>query len=470
MYSYTPNFIPSNVFVIGAGGTGSRLMPMLSQFLRSITRGKSPQGWVEDPTVWLIDDDTVELKNLLRQNFIASDVGKAKAAVVAERYSRAYEVNIVPIVTRIESGTAQDFYTTILENLNLKNPAMQFNMNGVMDILANSVVIICVDSAEARRDILNVFIRQNGRTSNRTFFIDAGNEDSFGQVSFFTPHIMVGKSDYDNRHEDLKVPKLVPFINPVDYVPMDANYYIGLRDTESTASCADLNQTLAINSLMATNIMGIVQNFFYRKPMTFHCLRTSLDGGNSTDYNIFRNFYNMTLNGSTSRNSTEKNGRVKVLEFLRQANQLSVCGVADVVVSKFEEERRKKREEEAAKAREIALATKLAERARLRELAKERFEAALQVEAAKEAALIAAANAVANAVVPTLDVVVQTSPVIEVSAEAVNVPPALVRTPRTRSRTVVELPMPVEVSYAAVEALYAEEADEEYSEAADDQF
>jgi hypothetical protein len=67
MYNFIPGTIPNNVFVIGGGGTGGRLIPMLSQFLRSITRGVGPNGWLETPRIWLIDDDVVEQKNILRQ-------------------------------------------------------------------------------------------------------------------------------------------------------------------------------------------------------------------------------------------------------------------------------------------------------------------------------------------------------------------------------------------------------------------
>lgn len=41
----------------------------------------------KDFTLALVDGDTVEPKNLIRQNFIEQDIGKNKAAVMADRYS-----------------------------------------------------------------------------------------------------------------------------------------------------------------------------------------------------------------------------------------------------------------------------------------------------------------------------------------------------------------------------------------------
>jgi molybdopterin/thiamine biosynthesis adenylyltransferase len=449
MFSYVPGFIPPDIFVIGAGGTGSRLMPMLSQFIRSITRGRAPNGWLENPTIWLIDDDTVEQKNLLRQNFIATDVGKHKAAVVAERYSRAYDVNIVPITSRITTATASEFHTQIAENINVRNNnGNQIGIREVSDIMRSSIVIICVDSAEARRDILNVFIRPRNDNSppNRTIFIDAGNEDSFGQVSFFTPDILNFSENYTNRSESDKVPKLIPFVIPLDFVPMDVNYYINLVDTESTASCADLNQTLAINALMATNIMGLVQNFYYRKPMTFNCLRTSLDGGNSTDYNTFRNFFNKSIPGQRSNtvNSKEKNGSVKKLSFLSYVNYTELSTVANTIMTKIEEERRIAQEAIAALERQKALEEKISRLQETRELAKQRFEAKLRRDREAAAAAAIAANVApieVPIVVPEVVVGIPDVAVAPVVIE-VNTPPPLVRTARSRTRTVVELALP----------------------------
>lgn len=59
MFRYVPRVIPTKIFVIGCGGTGSRLVPLLAQFIKTVTAGENPRGTVVDPVIYLIDDDVV---------------------------------------------------------------------------------------------------------------------------------------------------------------------------------------------------------------------------------------------------------------------------------------------------------------------------------------------------------------------------------------------------------------------------
>jgi molybdopterin/thiamine biosynthesis adenylyltransferase len=377
-FKFTPLTIPSNIFVIGAGGTGGRLMPTLAQFVRTITRGVSPSGWVENPTIWLIDDDVVETKNLMRQNFIEKDVGKYKATVVAERYAKAFNVNIFPLLRRITSDTNDivNFNTEVVALARANNPTAQINP------FENAIIVICVDSAQARRDILNTFTQldpNRGRARN-LFFIDSGNEDSFGQVNFFHPVGVCGAKGYDDLPTDMKFPKLLTVSADINQIPMDIGYYMSLVDTESTASCADLTQTLAINNLMACNIMGVIQNFYYRKPFNFNTLRIDLAGANSTAYNTFNDFKSKSVSkeimdaiqGRVSSDNplvtTEKNGTKTFNQFARNILIHDVRSQYNALLDKVLErekakEEKRKREEAAAEraaaykiAREEALA------------------------------------------------------------------------------------------------------------------
>jgi molybdopterin/thiamine biosynthesis adenylyltransferase len=69
--------IGKDINIIGCGGIGARILPALTRMLSAPT------------SIYLWDDDTVEVKNLLRQNFALPDVGKPKAEVLAQRYSTA---------------------------------------------------------------------------------------------------------------------------------------------------------------------------------------------------------------------------------------------------------------------------------------------------------------------------------------------------------------------------------------------
>lgn len=60
MFIYKPDFIPGSIILIGAGGTGSRLMPMLAQLVRTCVRKHNPLAWIENLPIYVIDDDKVE--------------------------------------------------------------------------------------------------------------------------------------------------------------------------------------------------------------------------------------------------------------------------------------------------------------------------------------------------------------------------------------------------------------------------
>lgn len=276
MLEFVSMMIPDKIIVIGCGGTGSRLVPQLCQFIATNTHSPAnPRGRLINPKVILVDDDVVEEKNLLRQNFIASDVGKPKAAVLANRYGRAYGVNVTPVVRkwhdRIRGLSGADGEPNVYESLG----------NG-------TVVILAVDKVQARKDILKSFGTDvcpypTYAPSQAPFFIDAGNEGDFGQVSFFH-RVVTGFEDSDvSRRTGAEVfPQLTPVKRTVNYIPMDVGFYERLQDHPG-ASCAALDQTLAVNSIMASLIMGVFQSIVFWQPMRHTCVRFSLQGSASTD-------------------------------------------------------------------------------------------------------------------------------------------------------------------------------------------
>ena len=80
---------PVKVIMLGAGGTGGYIAPHLYRLLHTLERPVK---------VIIADGDTVEQKNLVRQNFITSDLGRNKAQVLAERYASAFgmEAQYIP--------------------------------------------------------------------------------------------------------------------------------------------------------------------------------------------------------------------------------------------------------------------------------------------------------------------------------------------------------------------------------------
>ena len=85
---------PVKITMLGAGGTGGYIAPHLYRLLHTLDRS------VE---VTIADGDIVEEKNLVRQNFVASDLGRNKAQVLAERYASAFGMEAQYIPDFIES-------------------------------------------------------------------------------------------------------------------------------------------------------------------------------------------------------------------------------------------------------------------------------------------------------------------------------------------------------------------------------
>lgn len=260
--------------IIGCGGTGSRLVPLVSQFIKTCS-------WVANPEIVLVDDDVVESKNLLRQNFIKSDVDRNKAVVLANRYSKAFDIQITPITTRVKDV---DSFTDRMVGRKLESESESESGQEIALLdstfsrfISNSIVVMCVDSPEARRSILMHLMRKSPYTS-RVLVIDAGNENDYGQVTCSTLNRPTFKTDNLNG-----LPKNLPGDLEIPCIPTDLSYFKGMTAI-STGSCADLDQTMAINTAMATTIFNLIQNFYYAKPIGYHRIDVSLSHGSIPQY------------------------------------------------------------------------------------------------------------------------------------------------------------------------------------------
>ena len=246
-----------DVVLVGCGGTGSRVIPPLVQELKQAVTAINP-------CLYLVDGDIVENKNLSRQNFINRDIGRNKAIVMAERYGAALDFPIVAVPEYIESELDYVVNNYAEEQSRRKMGTMR------------KLVILCVDSIQARLDIL-------GLCNPGDVIIDAGNEDTFGQVSIFDtvslPHI---PGDYKDQNVVIK-----PFLGDyaLPFIPAPISQYIHAINNPSpaTGSCADLDQSLAVNFMMAAGIIAMVQGIMYNNE--FHCRTNYFDiiKGNSSE-------------------------------------------------------------------------------------------------------------------------------------------------------------------------------------------
>lgn len=131
------------VTLIGCGGTGGYAAEGLCRVL-------PPKA-----DLILIDHDRVEERNLVRQNFFSSDLGKFKSEALAERLSVRYDRQV-------------GYSLMMISDLDIKLPG---------------IVVGCVDNGLARGDIAKKC--KSGLTppwGYESWWVDSGNGENYGQV------------------------------------------------------------------------------------------------------------------------------------------------------------------------------------------------------------------------------------------------------------------------------------------------
>lgn len=139
---------------VGCGGTGSHLARMTAACAAALRdRGEAVELVFCDP-------DRVEAKNVPRQLFAASDIGRSKAAVLAERYSAAW-------------GLAAAIDTAPFSADRYRSPSYDQRL---------TVLIGAVDNAAARREMARACEANREDALPSVWWIDAGNAANSGQV------------------------------------------------------------------------------------------------------------------------------------------------------------------------------------------------------------------------------------------------------------------------------------------------
>lgn len=262
-----------DIIIVGAGGTGSRVIPPLVQEI------KQAQAQI-NPCLYVVDGDIVEYKNLSRQNFIERDIGRNKAVVMAERYSAALDFPIV----------AHPKFITPHGNMfrEISNSAREQDGRPLTSM--RKLIIMCLDSIPARLMVLN-------QCGPNDVIIDAGNEDTFGQVSIFDkvslPHLE-GLSNQEVALRPFSGEYALPFIP----APITAYLDALVNPPKATGSCADLDQSLAVNFQMAAGIIAMVQGLAYNNK--FYCRTNYYDiiKGNSSE-RMTHQWFNQVFNERT---------------------------------------------------------------------------------------------------------------------------------------------------------------------------
>jgi hypothetical protein len=160
----------THVMLIGAGGVGARLAPILVKHL------------IPGDALSIIDHDLVETKNLLRQHFVSEDVGKAKALVVAERAqlaAPAHDIHIHGYQMKVEGPQSLAALDPRMSN-EFAAWSRVDQING-RQVSMRYVVISAIDSRRGRRDVAAA-VSHMREYSDSVAWIDCGNDMFSGQA------------------------------------------------------------------------------------------------------------------------------------------------------------------------------------------------------------------------------------------------------------------------------------------------
>lgn len=219
---------PWNVVVVGAGGTGSALLPSLARLHHAMIELGHPGGI--QCTVY--DDDTVSEFNVGRQGFYPNDVGQYKATLLVNRLNLLMGTNWTAEPRRVDSR---------------------------VDLHAD-LVIGCVDSRRARHAIVQAANRGKCR-----YYLDCGNEMDRGQVILGE----LGKP----RHDRL------PHVG--DLFPDLLNAKNDRGDDTPSCSMADAlrRQSLVINQAISVQAFNLLWSLFRNGGLSFSGVFVNLETG-----------------------------------------------------------------------------------------------------------------------------------------------------------------------------------------------
>ncbi|TDN59051.1 PRTRC system ThiF family protein [Paraburkholderia sp. BL10I2N1] len=207
---------PWRIIVVGAGGTGSAVLPNLARLHHAMLELGHPGGI--ECTVY--DDDVVSPTNVGRQGFYPADVGCHKASLIVNRLNMLMGTNWRAQTQRLTSRTP-------IYNVDL--------------------VIGCVDTRAARKAILDSIEHTS------TYYLDCGNDTDRGQV--ILGQMMPKASRKSCPHRLPHVGDLFPeLIDP----SKDA------QDETPSCSMADAlrKQSLVINSAIAVQAFNLLWTLF----------------------------------------------------------------------------------------------------------------------------------------------------------------------------------------------------------------
>ena len=229
------------VVLVGCGGTGGFVAEGLARLFLALGR--------QDIRLVLVDHDTVEERNLLRQNFLRDDLGRYKAQALAERLARQYGQ---PVGYSLEPVLSDGHGSDIPRGA--------------------ALVIGAVDNHLARAG-LAWHVRPPSDYASGSWWVDAGNAESFGQV-------VIGNADSDELEGAFDEPTGICYKLPKPTVQVPELLAPPLPEVldPNDPSCAVLvemgQQSPVINQMMAALVLEVVRQLLLGK---LQWMRVDLD-------------------------------------------------------------------------------------------------------------------------------------------------------------------------------------------------
>jgi PRTRC genetic system ThiF family protein len=243
------------IIVVGAGGTGSQLVPHLARLVWDFNQqqGEHGAGAKRGASLLIVDHDIVAEKNVrARQNFCPPEVGYPKAQVLANRYGIAFGMHKDEIGAKVAPFTPE---------------VLQRRYSDLI------ILVGCVDTAEARASIA-ACLKPNYQAAPRTWYVDAGNGFHWGQV--FVGNTATIEDLRGCLHDPIcaRLPSPALLAPSMFEVPEEAE---AAASSTLQLSCGDLvlseqegnRQSRTINTHMAALVYAYVEQLIYGSITTF---------------------------------------------------------------------------------------------------------------------------------------------------------------------------------------------------------
>ena len=243
MKHYLPSRLASNeisILLVGAGGTGSRMLEHLMNLHRAMLALGHPHGL----NVTVMDDDRVSQANVGRQAFYPCDVNRYKAITLVNRANMAMEFS-KPWMAEVERLTPR--YRHI----------QKFNM-----------VIGAVDTRSARAAILGAL---KAATYGKRYWLDLGNRSSDGQV-------ILGEVDSNSKPSTINEQWRLPHAG--ELFPELVNSELdSIEDETPSCSLAEAleKQSLFINPAVSLAASNLLWQLFTKGEIENHGAFVNLD-------------------------------------------------------------------------------------------------------------------------------------------------------------------------------------------------